>query len=451
MVKNIDTGALRNLGPIHRNLPTAELYEHFIRRNEGRIGAQGQLVVETGKYTGRSPHDKYIVRDKTTAKKIWWSDDNKPFDIDKFRILEARLRAYFQGREVFVQDVYVGTDPAYRLALRIITEHAWTSVFARSLFLPETNKRRLAHFTPDYTVIQAPGFQADPEVDGTRSEAFSVSNFTENKIIIGGTSYAGEVKKSVFTLMNFLLPQRKVLGMHCSANVGHDGDVALFFGLSGTGKTTLSSDPDRSLVGDDEHGWSEEGIFNFEGGCYAKVINLSQEAEPVIWQCVHQFGTVLENVVTDPFTRRLRLDDDSLTVNTRAGYAIGQIENAVHSGRAGHPQNVIMLTADAFGVLPPISKMTADQAMYHFISGYTAKLAGTERGVTEPVATFSACFGRPFMALHPTTYSRLLGRRIAKHKVDCWLINTGWTGGPFGTGHRIPIQHTRAMIHAALE
>ncbi len=446
----LDLAGLQHVGPIHHQLGVAALYEEVIRRREGLTSRTGSLVVRTGQYTGRSPKDKFTVQDANCCDTVWWTANNKPFGPDDFRRLEARLRAYFQGREVFVQDCYVGADPQYRLPVRVVAEHAWHSLFARTLFIPETDAAKLAAFQPEFTVLHAPNFQATPELDGTTSEAFIIANFTERKIIIGGTSYAGEIKKSLFTVMNYLMPQRGILGMHCSANIGPKNDVALFFGLSGTGKTSLSADPRRSLIGDDEHGWSPTGVFNFEGGCYAKVINLSPTAEPMIWDATHRFGTILENVAIDPETRALDLDDATLAVNTRAAYTLSQIPNHVPSGRGDHPKNIVMLTADAFGVMPPIAKMTAAQAMHHFISGYTAKVAGTERGVVEPQATFSACFGAPFMALHPTVYADLLGEKIAQHNVNCWLINTGWTGGPYGVGHRISIAHTRAMVEAAL-
>jgi len=451
MKKVMDLGGLRFVGEVYDNLSTAALYERIIIRSEARLSRSGPIVVRTGQYTGRSPHDKYIVRDESNAELIWWTPSNRPFDREHFRALEARLAAYMQGRDTFIQDCYVGADPQYRLPVRIITEKAWHSQFARNLFIRENNRRKLARFKPEFYVIAVPGFQANPEIDGTRSEAFSIADFEGRKVIIGGTSYAGEIKKSLFTVMNYLMPQREVLGMHCSANLGRNKDTALFFGLSGTGKTTLSSDPDRFLIGDDEHGWSENGIFNFEGGCYAKTINLSPEAEPIIWEMTHKFGTVLENVIMDPDTRLLDFDDGSLTANTRAGYSLLEVPGAVPSGCGGHPKTIIMLTCDAFGVMPPIAKMTSAQAMYHFISGYTAKVAGTERGVTEPQATFSACFGAPFMALHPTVYADMLGEKIEKHQVDCYLINTGWTAGPFGAGHRLPIAQTRAMVSAAIE
>jgi phosphoenolpyruvate carboxykinase (ATP) len=446
----IELAGLKNVGHIHHQLPTAALYEHIVRRGEGCIGRHGQVIVRTGQYTGRSPKDKFIVKDKGCCNKVWWGSNNPPIGPENFAGLEARLRAYFQGREVFVQDCYVGADPRYRLSVRVITENAWHNLFARTMFIEERDPAKLAKFEPEFTVIQAPGFQADPELDGTNSEAFIIANFSEKKIIIGGTSYGGEIKKSIFTVMNYLMPPRKVLSMHCSANIGPQGDTALFFGLSGTGKTTLSADPTRLLIGDDEHGWSPDGVFNFEGGCYAKLINLSPTAEPVIWDCAHHFGAILENVGFDQETREVDMDDGSLTANTRGAYPISLIANAAPNGRGDHPKNLVMLTADAFGVMPPIAKMTPAQAMHHFVSGYTAKVAGTERGVVEPQATFSACFGAAFMALHPTVYADLLGKKIAKHKVDCWLINTGWTGGPYGVGHRISIAHTRALVHAAL-
>ena len=446
----LDLAGLQNVGTIRHQLGVAALYEEVVRRREGLTSRTGSLVVRTGQYTGRSPKDKYTVRDENCCDKVWWTSNNKPMEPETFRALELRLRAYFQGREIFVQDCWVGADPKHRLAVRVIGETARHSLFARMLFTPVTDKAALAKFKPEFTVLHAPHFQAVPEIDGTNSEAFIIANFTERKIIIGGTSYAGEIKKSIFTVMNYLMPQRDILGMHCSANIGDRGDVALFFGLSGTGKTSLSADPRRSLIGDDEHGWSANGIFNFEGGCYAKVINLSPTAEPMIWDASHRFGTILENVTIDPETRALDLDDGSLTANTRAAYALTQIPNHVPEGRGGHPKHLVMLTADAFGVMPPIAKMTAAQAMHHFISGYTAKVAGTERGIVEPQATFSACFGAPFMALHPTVYADLLGKKIAQHHVDCWLINTGWTGGAYGVGHRISIAHTRAMVEAAL-
>jgi phosphoenolpyruvate carboxykinase (ATP) len=448
----VDLSALgiTNVGYVFRNLSTPGLYEEAIRRREGAVAHLGPLVVRTGQYTGRSADDKFIVREPSSEDKIWWGKHNKPFDPEHFELLKIRLQAYLQGRDVFVQDCYAGADPEYRLRLRVITETAWHSMFARDMFLRELDPEALARFEPDFVVIHCPQFHAIPDVDHTRSEAFILLNFAERLVVIGGTSYAGEIKKAVFTVMNYLLPQRGVLGMHCSANQGPDGDTAIFFGLSGTGKTTLSAEADRALIGDDEHGWSERGIFNFEGGCYAKVIRLSAEAEPEIYETTRRFGTILENVSMNQETRRLDLDDDNLTENTRAAYPITHLPNIVESGIGGQPRNVIMLTADAFGVLPPIAKLTTEQAMYHFISGYTAKVAGTERGITEPTATFSALFGAPFMALHPTVYADLFGKLMAERDVECWMVNTGWTGGAYPAGERIKIAYSRALVRAAM-
>ena len=446
---DLSSFGITNVGSVFHNLSTPTLYEEAIRRREGAVGHLGPLVVRTGQYTGRSANDKFIVREPSSEDKIWWGEHNKPFDPEHFELLKIRLQAYLQGRDVFVQDCYTGADPEYRLKLRIITETAWHSMFARDMFLREFDPEVLDRFEPDFVVIHCPQFHAIPEVDHTRSEAFILLNFAQRLVIIGGTSYAGEIKKSVFTVMNYLLPQRGVLGMHSSANEGPGGDVAIFFGLSGTGKTTLSAEPDRALIGDDEHGWSDRGVFNFEGGCYAKVIRLSAQAEPEIYETTRRFGTILENVSMDHETRRLDLDDSSLTENTRAAYPITHLPNIVRSGMGGQPDNVIMLTCDAFGVLPPIAKLTPAQAMYHFISGYTAKVAGTERGVTEPTATFSALFGAPFMALHPTVYADLFGKLLARHDVDCWLVNTGWTGGAYPAGERIKIAYSRALVRAA--
>jgi phosphoenolpyruvate carboxykinase (ATP) len=441
---------LRNLGSVFHNLATPALAEEAIRRREAWLVHLGPLVVRTGQYTGRSADDKFIVREPTSEEEIWWGKHNRPIEPEHFERLKIRLQAYLQGRDVFVQDCYAGADPEYRLRVRVINENAWHNMFVRNMFLREFDREVLARFKPDFTIIQCPNFQAIPEEDHTNSEAFIILNFAEKLGIIGGTSYAGEMKKSIFSVMNYLLPQRGVLSMHCSANEGPDGDTAVFFGLSGTGKTTLSAEAGRALIGDDEHGWSGSGIFNFEGGCYAKVIRLSNEAEPEIYETTRRFGTILENVAFDNETRRIDLDDDSLTENTRAAYPITHLPNIVLNGRGTHPRNVIMLTADAFGVLPPIAKLTPAQAMYHFLSGYTAKVAGTERGVTEPTATFSTLFGAPFIALHPTIYADLFGELIAKHEVDCWLVNTGWTGGPYGTGERIKIAYSRAVVRGAL-
>jgi phosphoenolpyruvate carboxykinase (ATP) len=446
----LEAHGIVNVSRVYWSLTTPSLYEEAIRRREGLVAHRGPLVCRTGHHTGRSPNDKFIVQEASSADRIWWGTVNRPLSADRFDLLHRHLLKYLEGKELFVQDCYAGADPAYRLPIRIITENAWHSLFARHLFIPERDAAIREHHRPEFTVIDAPRFHAEPDVHGTHSEVFITVSFEKRLVLIGGTSYAGEIKKSIFTVMNYLLPLRDVMPMHCSANVGPEGDVALFFGLSGTGKTTLSSDPDRQLIGDDEHGWSADGVFNFEGGCYAKMIRLSAEAEPQIHATTRQFGTVLENVSIDVATRRLDLDDDSLTENTRGAYPIAYIENSVPSGRGGHPRNVVMLTADAFGVLPPIARLTPEGAMYHFLSGYTAKVAGTEKGVTEPKATFSTCFGAPFLPLHPNVYARLLGENIARHGSRVWLVNTGWTGGPYGMGRRIRIAHTRAMIQAAL-
>jgi phosphoenolpyruvate carboxykinase (ATP) len=434
------------------NLSTPTLYEHAVRNREAQLAHLGPLVVRTGQYTGRSPKDKFVVDEPVNHDQVWWGDVNQPFEPDRYEQLRARLMAYLQGAQVYVQDCWVGAHTEYRLPVRIITQRAWHSLFARNLFIQEHDPAKLAQHDPQFTLIDAPGFNATPDIDGTRSEVFVVLNLAKREVIIGGTEYGGEIKKSLFTVMNYLMPDRDVLPMHCSANYGAtEDDVAIFFGLSGTGKTTLSADPARTLIGDDEHGWSDQGVFNFEGGCYAKVIRLSPTGEPEIYETTRRFGTVLENVVVDPLSRRLDLDSDSLTENTRAAYPIGHIPNASRTGVAGQPKVVIMLTADAFGVMPPIARLTPEQASYHFLSGYTAKVAGTERGVTEPVATFSACFGAPFMARRPSVYASMLGARIARHGVAVYLINTGWTGGPYGVGHRMPLADTRAMVTAALQ
>ncbi|MFH0900837.1 MAG: phosphoenolpyruvate carboxykinase (ATP) [Pseudomonadota bacterium] len=441
---------IKNVAGVYRNLSTPALYEEAIRRREASVAHLGPLVVRTGLYTGRSAEDKFVVREPSSEHKIWWSAHNRPIEPEKFVALKRRLQAYLQGRDVFVQDCYAGADPEHRLRIRVVTETAWHSMFARNMLLRELDPAVLERFEPQFTVLHCPNFQAIPEIDGTRSETFIAVNFAERLVIIGGTSYAGEIKKSVFTVMNYLLPEKKVLPMHCSANVGPAGDAAIFFGLSGTGKTTLSADQERLLIGDDEHGWSERGVFNFEGGCYAKVIRLDPEAEPEIHETTRQFGTILENVAMDPHTRRLDLDDGALTENTRAAYPITHLPRVIRSGMSGHPKNVVMLTADAFGVLPPIARLTREQAMYHFLAGYTAKVAGTERGIKEPKATFSPLFGAPFMALHPTVYADLFGEYLDRSGAKAWLVNTGWTGGPHGVGHRISIAYSRAVVRAAL-
>ncbi|HVJ51061.1 MAG TPA: phosphoenolpyruvate carboxykinase [Aliidongia sp.] len=442
---------LVNLAAIHRNLSVPSLYEHAIRNGEGRIVAGGAFVAVTGQHTGRSPKDKYIVREASTESGVNWGEVNQPVSEAVFDQVHQRMLAYFQRRPAYVVEVYAGADPAYRLPVRIVTEQAWHSLFARNMFI-RPPAADLQGFGPEFTILQAPGLVAMPEFDQLRSQTFILVNMAKRLVLIGGTSYAGEIKKSIFGVLNYLLPAKGVLPMHCSANVGADGRSAIFFGLSGTGKTTLSADSTRTLIGDDEHGWSDRGIFNFEGGCYAKVIKLSEEAEPEIWEASGRFGTVLENVVFDPASHVPDYDDGSLTENTRSCYPLDFIANASATGMADHPDTVIFLTADAFGVLPPISRLSADQAMYHFLSGYTARVAGTEKGLgKEPQATFSTCFGAPFMPRHPTVYAKLLGERITKHQAKCWLVNTGWSGGAYGTGERIRIAYTRAMVRAALD
>ena len=442
---------IRNINNAYWNLTTPALYEQIIRRREGVIAHLGPVILRTGAFTGRSPNDKFIVKEPSSESVISWGDVNVPFSEENFNRVYLRVLAYLQGNDIFIQDCYAGADPKYRIHVRVITEYAWHNLFARNMFIRLTSLEEYRNFQPEFTIIDLPKFHAVPEFDGTRSEAFVLVNFAKKLVLIGGTSYAGEIKKSVFSILNYILPHKKVLSMHCSANQGSKGDVTLFFGLSGTGKTTLSADPSKALIGDDEHGWSEDGIFNFEGGCYAKVIRLSEEAEPDIYQTTKKFGTILENVVFDMHWRRPNLDDATYTENTRAAYPIDHIKNIVPEGIGGHPKNIIFLTADAFGVLPPISKLSPAQAMYHFLSGYTAKVAGTERGVTDPQATFSTCFGAPFMPLNPNVYAEILGNKIKKHKTSVWLVNTGWTGGPFGVGKRMSIKYTRALLHAAID
>ncbi|MBI4888711.1 MAG: phosphoenolpyruvate carboxykinase [Acidobacteria bacterium] len=442
-------GILRS-GQVHWNLSPAALCEAALQRGEGRLAAGGPLVAVTGHHTGRSPGDKFVVREPSSEKHIHWGEVNRAVDASAFDALHRDLVSHVQDRELFVLDAWGGADPAYRLPIRVVTEYAWHSLFARNMFLPENDPAKRAAHVPQFTVIDVPSFKADPARHGSRTDCFIYVHFGKQLVLIGGTSYAGEVKKSIFTILNYLLPLKGVLPMHCSANVGKGGDTALFFGLSGTGKTTLSSDPVRQLIGDDEHGWSDRGVFNFEGGCYAKVIKLSAEAEPQIYATTHRFGTILENVVMDPDTRVLDLDDQSLTENTRGSYPLDFIDNAILTGQAPHPRNIVMLTADAYGVLPPIARLTPERAMYHFLSGYTARVAGTEKGVTEPKAVFSTCFGAPFLPLNPNVYARMLGEKIAAHQAQVWLVNTGWTGGPYGVGSRMKIAHTRAMIAAAL-
>jgi phosphoenolpyruvate carboxykinase (ATP) len=442
---------LSNLRKVYWNLPVEALYEESIFRGEANISHMGPLVVNTGKHTARAANDKFIVREPSTEDDIWWGQYNRPFDIEKFDALMARMQGYFQGKDVFVQDCFGGADPEYRLPIRIITELAWHSLFARNMFIkPQTSEEYRRH-VPEFTVICAPYFKASPQIDQTPSETFIVLNFAKRICIIGNTGYGGEIKKTIFTVMNYLLPMQEVMTMHCSANVGADGDVALFFGLSGTGKTTLSADPSRKLIGDDEHGWSDNGVFNFEDGCYAKVIGLSEESEPQIYACTRRFGTILENVVWDRVSRAIDLGDPALTENTRASYPLSFIGNSVTEKRGNHPKNVIFLTCDASGVMPPIARLTVRQAMYHFISGYTSKVGGTEIGLRdEPEITFSACFGAPFMVQHPARYAEILRRKIERYNVQCWLVNTGWVGGPYGIGKRISIRYTRNLLNAAL-
>jgi len=450
-VYGLKNHGLANLHRVYWNLPTASLYEEVVFRGEARIAHLGPVVVSTGKHTARAAADKFVVREPSSEEHVWWGEYNRPFSAEKFTTLLTRLQAYLQQRDVFVQDCFAGADPDYRMPIRIITERAWHSLFARNMFMKIRKSEELKKHAPEFTVICAPSFLASPIIDGTRTETFIILNFAERLAIIGGSEYAGEIKKTVFTVLNYLLPLDNVLPMHCSANVGPDHDVALFFGLSGTGKTTLSADPARSLIGDDEHGWSENGVFNFEDGCYAKVIRLSPEAEPQIHACTRRFGTILENVMLDPLSRRLDLNDDALTENTRGAYPLDYIGNYLAPKMAGHPSNVIFLTCDASGVMPPIAHLTPDQAIYHFISGYTSKIAGTEIGLgIEPEITFSACFGGPFMVHHPYAYARMLKARLLKYGAACWMVNTGWTGGPFGVGKRISIKYTRALLTAAL-
>ncbi|MFH0901748.1 MAG: phosphoenolpyruvate carboxykinase (ATP) [Pseudomonadota bacterium] len=444
---------LSNLHTVYWNLPAESLYEEVAFRREGRITKMGAMVVSTGKHTARSANDKFVVKEATSEGNVWWGQYNRPFTTDKFNDLVHRLQGFLQGRDLFVQDCFAGADPEYRLPIRIITEHAWHSLFARNMFiLPRTMEEYRRH-VPEFTIICAPSFKGIRQIDSTSSNTFIALNFEQKLCIIGNTAYAGEIKKSIFTVLNYLLPLNGVMPMHCSANVGReDGDVALFFGLSGTGKTTLSADPLRRLIGDDEHGWSDQGVFNFEGGCYAKVIRLSPTAEPEIYACTKKFGTILENVTFDPVTRAIDLDDESVTENTRASYPLEYIDNSVPEKLAGHPKNIIFLTCDASGVMPPIARLSPDQALYQFISGYTAKIAGTEVGLgKEPEITFSACFGAPFMVHHPYRYAELLKRKAMRYGVTCWLVNTGWIGGAYGVGKRISIRYTRAMLNAALQ
>ncbi len=432
------------------NLPPAELYEHAVRGEEGTLVASGALTAETGQHTGRSPKDKFLVQEASSESRIWWKGGNRPIAPERFDALLDRMVKFCEAHPVYVQDVFACADPRHRLRVRVVTEYAWHSLFVNNLFIRPSAEER-GSFSPDFTVISLPSVKADPRVHGTRSETFVLVNFGRRMVIIGGTKYAGEIKKSVFTALNYLLPRDGVMPMHCSANYGASGNVALFFGLSGTGKTTLSSDPTRRLIGDDEHGWGDQGVFNFEGGCYAKTIRISKQAEPEIYAATNSFGTILENVVVDPVTRVPDYDDDSKTENTRSAYPIDLIPNADPDGVAGHPDNVLFLSADAFGVLPPVAKLNPEQIRYFFLSGYTAKVAGTERGVTEPEPTFSTCFAAPFLPLDPVEYADMLVERVERHGAQVWMLNTGWTGGPHGVGKRISIEHTRAIVRAVVE
>ncbi len=435
---------------IHWNLNTPELIEHACRRDEGRMTADGAFVALTGEHSGRSPNDRFVVDEDETNNEIAWGEVNKPISKDHFLGLKKKLLQHLGKKDLFVQDCYCGADHENRLRIRVVTENAWHSLFARNMFIQPDVEELLA-FNPQFSVLHAPSLLADEAKDGTSSGTFIIVNFAEKLILIGGSAYAGEIKKSIFSVMNFLMPRDGILPMHCSANVGKSGDSAIFFGLSGTGKTTLSADSSRMLIGDDEHGWGKAGVFNFEGGCYAKTINLTRESEPEIYDLCHKFGSIIENVVMDPNSRSLDFFDKSLTENGRVSYDIHAVPNASKNGWAGHPKNILMLTCDAFGVLPPISKLSPDQAMYHFLSGYTAKVAGTERGLKQPTATFSTCFGAPFMPRDPSVYANLLGKQMAEHKADCWLVNTGWSGGGVGVGERVKIEYTRAMVNSILD
>ena len=446
----LEQHGVRNPARIHWNTSVPALCEEIVRRNEGQLAQGGALVVRTGAHTGRSPRDRFLVRDSITEDHVVWSSINQPFDPVAFDVLHRHMLQYLAGKELFVQDLYVCAHPEYRMPIRVITELAWHSLFAHNLFI-RRDMSESPHVSPGFTVVCIPSFEAVPERDGTRSGTFILVNFKKRLVLIGGTHYAGEIKKSIFSALNFLLPMRGICPMHCSANAGPEGDIALFFGLSGTGKTTLSTDPERRLIGDDEHGWFPDGVFNFEGGCYAKVIGIRREHEPEIYQASQQFRTVLENVVIDPLTREIDFANDSITENTRAAYPITHLKSFVPSGLGSHPRAIFMLTYDAFGVLPPISRLTVEQAVYYFLLGYTAKVAGTERGVREPQMTFSPCFGAPFLPRSPVLYARMLRERLEQHRVSVWLLNTGITGGPYGVGKRMPLAQTRALVRAALD
>jgi phosphoenolpyruvate carboxykinase (ATP) len=446
---SVATLGLANVAAAYWNMTPAELVEEAIVRGEGRLVDSGALAADTGEFTGRSPKDRFIVKDTITENAVWWGDVNIPFDSQKFDLLYHRVCAYLAGKEIFVRDAYACADPKYRTNIRVVTEQAYHNIFANNLFLRPT-KEEVLNFSPEWTIVNAPGFKADPAIDGTRQHNFAILNFSKKIILIGGTGYTGEIKKGIFGVLNFVLPHDKnVLSMHCSANIGKDGDTAIFFGLSGTGKTTLSADPNRGLIGDDEHGWASDTVFNLEGGCYAKCVDLTKEKEPEIWEAI-KFGALLENIVCYEETSTVDFSNISKTENTRVAYPIHHIANAVEPSIASNPKNIFFLTCDAYGVLPPIAKLDAGQAMYHFISGYTAKVAGTEAGITEPQTTFSACFGKVFLPLHPAKYAEMLGKKMKEHQVNVWLVNTGWTGGAYGTGSRMKLSYTRAMITAAL-
>ncbi len=448
----LDNHGFRNLHKVYWNLPREALYEEIVFRGEGHISNNGPIIVPSGKHTARAANDKYIVKEPNSEGNIWWGEYNRPITPENYDELFSRLQGFIQGRDVFVQDCYAGANPDYRMPVRIITEYAWHSLFARNMFILPENVEEYKNFIPDFTIVALPSFNAFSPIDGTRTSTFIGINFDQRLGLIADSAYGGEIKKSVFTIMNYLLPLEGVMTMHCSANEGDDEDVALFFGLSGTGKTTLSADPNRKLIGDDEHGWSDDGVFNFEGGCYAKVIQLSPTAEPEIFASTQRFGSILENVIYDPVTRNIDLDDDEITENTRASYPLHFIANALEDGMGGHPSNIIFLTCDASGVMPPIARLTSDQALYHFISGYTSKVGGTEVGLgEEPEITFSACFGAPFMVHHPAKYADILKKKIERYNVNTWLLNTGWVGGPYGVGKRISIQYTRTLLSAALD
>lgn len=445
---NLETIGIKNKKSIYSNLSPAQLIEEAIKRNEGILNSKGSLVINTAPFTGRSPKDRFIVKDSVSADTVAWGEINRPFDENKFIALKAKVLKHLEDRDIFIKDCHVGADKRYRITVRAVSEKAVGALFAGTMFIPSSDK----NFTPEFHILHAPNFKADPSVDGTNSGAFVIISFKEKTVLIGGTHYSGEIKKSMFSIMNFYLPQKGIMTMHSSANYGKTkDDVAVFFGLSGTGKTTLSADIERTLIGDDEHGWSDDGVFNFEGGCYAKAIKLKIETEPEIYVASNKFGTILENVVLDPDTRETNFDDDSITENTRSTYPVSYIPNMTLDGYGHHPKNIIMLTCDAFGVLPPVSKLSHEEAMDHFICGYTAKVAGTEAGIKEPQATSSPCFGAPFMPLPVRTYAKLLGEKIKKHNVDVWLVNTGWSGGPYGTGNRMKLSITRAIIKAALD